>query len=186
MAGLLSLLMEQRAAITAAVRITDTFLPLALAVPVFLFARAFVRSQDRAAGGAVAVVLVGLVAVMSGNTLLMAGGMIKNAVALPFSFFFLFAADEWLRWGRPARMASAVLWFALASLTHMGGVVLCAAFAACVLALGTATPRLRPRVRLSALALPACLAVCLAILFGLDPERAQPGCGTPACFAPRW
>ncbi|HSG81534.1 MAG TPA: hypothetical protein VLC48_04750 [Gemmatimonadota bacterium] len=195
-AGLLSLLMEQRAAVIAAVRITDTFLPLALAVPVFLFARAFVRSGDRAAGGAVAVALVGLVAVVSGNSLLMAGGMIKNAVALPCSFFFLFALYEWLLGGRSATLAWAVWWFALASLTHMSGFVLSAAFAASVLVLGLATPAVRPRLWLPALVLPACLAGCLAILYALDPERAQrlvnaavaPGwlfAGAPELFWPR-
>lgn len=183
-AGLLSLLMEQRAAVIAAVRITDTFLPLALAVPVFLFARAFVGSRDQAANGAVAVALVGLVAVASGNTLLMAGGMIKNAVALPCSFFFLFALYEWLRRGRPATLAWAVLCFALASLTHMGGFVLSTAFAAVVLALGLASPAVRPRVWLPALVLPACLAGCLAILYALDPERAQRL--VRAAVAPGW
>jgi lipopolysaccharide export LptBFGC system permease protein LptF len=90
---------EQRTAIIAAVRITDTFLPLALAVPVFLFARAFARPGARPGGSLVAVVLVGLVAVASGNALLMAGGMIKNAVALPGSFLFASAAYRWLRGG---------------------------------------------------------------------------------------
>ena len=90
-ARLLSVMMEPRAAIVAAVRATDTVIPLALAVPVFLFARAFVRPGGRSGHGAVAVALVGLVAVASGSSLLMAGGMIKNAAALPPGFFFAFA-----------------------------------------------------------------------------------------------
>jgi hypothetical protein len=183
-AGLLSLLMEQRTAINASVRITDTFLPLALAVPVFLFARAFVRSRGRAADGAVAVALVGLAAVVSGNTLLMAGGMIKNAVALPCSFFFLFALYEWLGGGRPATLGWAVLWFVLASLTHMGGLVLSTAFAAGVLALGLATPPVRPRVWPPAIVLLACMAGCLAILYAFDSERAQRL--VRAAVAPGW
>jgi hypothetical protein len=183
-ARLLSLLMEQRAAIIAAVRITDALLPLALAVPVYLFARAFVRASDRAAGGALAVALVGLVAVVSGNSLLMAGGMIKNAVALPCSFFFLFASYEWLRGGRPAVLAWAVLWFSLASLTHMGGFVLCATFGASVLALGLTSRAVRPRVRLPALVLTACLAGCLATLCAIDPERGQRL--VRAAVAPGW
>jgi hypothetical protein len=172
-ASLLSLVMEQRAAIVAAVRLTDTVLPLALAVPVFLFARAFTQPGDRASGGAAAVALVGLVAVGSGHTLLMAGGVMKNAVALPGSFFFLFASYEWLRGGRTGALAWAVAWFVLASLTHMGGFILCAVFAAILIALGLATPAVRPRVRPAAVVLPACLAACLAVLYVLDPVRAQ-------------
>ncbi len=183
-ARLLSLVMEQRAAIIAAVRATDTFFPLALAVPVFLFGRAFVRPGDRPGQGAIAVALIGLVAVASGNTLLMAGGMIKNAVALPCSFLFAFAAYEWLRAGRPVTLAWAACWFVLASLTHMGGFVLSAAFAAGFLAVGLAIPAVRPRVRPPAVVLLACVAGCLAIVYALDPERAQRL--VHAAVAPGW
>lgn len=183
-AGLLSLLMEQRAAVIAAVRMSDAVLPLALVVPVFLFARVFVGSGDGPGGGAVAVALVGLMALASGNTLVMAGGQIKNAVALPCSLFSFFASYQWLRGGRPATLAWAIVWFALASLTHMGGFVLSSVFAAIVLAIGLATPAVRPRVWLPAFVLPACLAGCLAILYALDPERAQRL--VRAAVAPGW
>ena len=172
-ARLLSLVMEQRAAIIAAVRITDTFLPLTLAVPVFLFARAFLRPSDRPGQGAVTVALVGLMAVVSGNTLLMAGGVMKNAVALPCSFLFAFASYKWLRGGRLGTLMWAAFWFVLASLTHMSGFVLSVAFAAGVLVVGVAIPTVRPRVWLPAIVLLSCLAGCLAIVYALDPERAQ-------------
>jgi len=51
-ARLFSIVMEPRAAIIAAVRITDTFLPLTLPVPVILFARAF-RGRDDSGRGRV-------------------------------------------------------------------------------------------------------------------------------------
>ena len=172
LAGLLSLAVEQRTAIIAAVRITDTFLPLALAVPVFLFTRAFARPGTRPGASLVAVVLVSLVAVVSGNALLMAGGMIKNAVALPGSFLFAFASYHWLREGRPGTLAWAAFWYVLASLTHMSGFILSTVLAASVLAVGLVTPGVRPRVWLPAMTLLACLAVCLAIVQVLDPERA--------------
>ena len=171
-AELLSTILDLRAAIIVAVRITDTFLPLALAVPVFLFARAFRRPGDRPGQGAVAVALVGLVAVVSGNSLFMAGGMIKNAAALPCAFLFTFASYQWLRGGRPGTLAWAAFWFVLSSLTHMGGVVLCTAFGAAVLAAGLAVPAARPRLWLPALVLLPSLAVCMAIVHTLDPERA--------------
>jgi hypothetical protein len=183
-ARLLSLVFEERAAIIAAVRITDTLLPLALAAPVFLFARVFVRASGRSSQGAVAVALVGLVAVASGSSLLMAGGMIKNATALPPSFLFAFAAYQWLREGRPASLAWAALWFVLASLTHMGGFALSAAFGAGLLAAGLATRDVRPRVWPPAAVLAACLAGCLAIVYALDPARAARL--ARAVLAPEW
>ena len=173
LARLLATMMEPRAAILAAVRITDTFIPLALAVPVFLFARAFVRPGGRSGQGAAAVALIGLAAVASGNSLFMAGGMIKNAAAMPSGFLFAFASYRWLREGRPAALAWAALWFVLASLTHMGGFVLSAAFGAGILAAGLATATVRPRVWLPAIVLAASLAGCLMIVHALDPDRAR-------------
>jgi hypothetical protein len=183
-ARLLSIVLERRAAIIAAVRITDTLLPLALAVPVFLFARAFARPGSRSSQGAVAVALVGLVAVASGSSLLMAGGMIKNAAALPLAFFFAFASYHWLRAGRPGSLAWAALWFVLASLTHMGGFALSAAFGASILAAGLATREVRPRVWRPATVLAASLAGCLAIVHALDPARAERL--VHAVLAPGW
>ena len=183
-ARLLSVMMEPRAAIVAAVRATDTVIPLALAVPVFLFARAFVRPGGRSGHGAVAVALVGLVAVASGSSLLMAGGMIKNAAALPPGFFFAFASYQWLREGRPGTLAWAALWFVVASLTHMGGFVVSAAFGAGIVAAGLATPAVRPRVWLPAIVLLAALAGCLAIVHVLDPDRARRL--VHAALAPGW
>lgn len=173
LARLLALVMTQRDAIIAAVRLTDTCGPLALAVPVALFARAFTRPGDRPARGALAVALVGLVAVASGHSLITAGGMIKNAAALVCSFFFAFASHRWLRDGRRGALASGAIWFVLASLTHMGGVTLCSALAACLLAAGLATPALRPRVWQPALVLLACFITCLAVVHTLDPDRAR-------------
>jgi hypothetical protein len=180
----LSLTMEPRAAIVAAVRLTDTLLPLALAVPVFLFARVFARPGDRPGRYVVAVALVGLVAVASGNSLLMAGGMIKNAAALPSAFFFAFASYQWLREGRSGSLALAAAWFLLASLTHMGGFVLSSVLGASVLAAGLATSAVRPRVWLPGVVLLVALGACLAIVRACDPDRAQRL--VHAVLAPSW
>lgn len=183
-ARVLSLTMEPRTAIVAAVRTTDTLLPLALAVPVFLFARAFARSDDSPGRCVVAVTLVGLVAVVSGNSLRMAGGMIKNAAALPPAFLVAFASYQWLRQGRRGSLALAAAWLVVASLTHMGGFVVSAAFGASFLAAGLSVPAVRSRVWLPGAVLLACLAGCLAVVHALDPERAQRL--VHAALAPGW
>ena len=172
-ASLLSIVMEQRAAVVAAVRVTDTLLPLALAVPVFLFARSFAGSVGHPGRGVVAVVLVGLMAIASGNALLMAGGMIKNAVALPCSLLFAFGLYRWLDEGRLTVLAWATFWFVLASLTHMGGLVLSTAFGIVVIAAGGASSSMRHRVLLPAVMLITALGGCLLLLYANDPERAQ-------------
>jgi len=183
-ARLLSFMMEQNTAIVTAVRINDTFLPLTLAVPVFLFAHAFVRSGDCRLHGTFAVVLVGLLAVASGNSLLMAGGMIKNSVALPCSFFFVYFLYRWLCKGRADTLAWAGVWFVLASLTHMSGFVLSMVFAATALALGITSSAVRPRVFLPGGLLLVCLAGCWAVVFMLDTARALRLVN--AFFVPSW
>jgi hypothetical protein len=172
LAWLLTPVMDQRAAIVASVRLTDTVFPLALAVPVFLFARAFERPGERPRRTAAAMALVGLMAVASGNVLFMAGGMIKNAAALPPAFLFAFATCQWLREERPRALFLAALWFVLASLTHMGGFALSAALAAAVMAAGLAVREVRRRVLLPGILLPGCLGASLAIVHALDPARA--------------
>lgn len=171
LAGLLSLVAEQHTAIIAAVRLTDTFLPLALAVPVFQFARSFLRCGGCSGGGVIAVALVGLMAVASGHALLMAGGMIKNATALPASFLFAFAVYSWLCGGRKASLAWALFWFLLALLIHMGGFILSATWAASIIIVGLTDSAVRQRLWRPAILLLTCLAACLAIISLLDQDR---------------
>lgn len=121
LARLLGLVMAPEAAIEVAVRGLDTFVPLLLALPVYGFARSFVSAK--AARGA-AVLLAGLLAVASGNLLVMAAGMIKNGAALPFSLGFLYFTHRGLGGsGRPAWLAAA-LCLVIASLTHLSALVL--------------------------------------------------------------
>jgi hypothetical protein len=95
----LALIVDPRAAVVAAVRWTDTLIPLLLALPVYRFARSFAGAAHRGARVSAAVLLVGLVAVVSGNALGMAGGMIKSAAAMPFSLLFVAYVHDWLRHG---------------------------------------------------------------------------------------
>ena len=172
-AHLLTLLVEQRTAIIAAVRLTDTLLPLMLAIPVFLFARAFQHSGDRQGRAVQALVIVGLMALMSGNTLLMAGGMIKNAVALPLSFFFMFATFKWLQERQARMLVQMGIWFILASLTHMSGFIMCVVFEAITLIVSVLVRTARRRALQQAGVLLACLAGCLLTVIFFDPVRAN-------------
>ena len=171
-ARLLALVIDPRAAVVAAVRWTDTLVPLLLAVPVYRFARSFAVKGGRESRPAAAVLLLGLVAVASGNSLGMAGGVIKNAAALPFSLLFATYVHDWLRHGAPRALVSAALCGSVASLTHLGGLVLTAAIAALVVAAGLLTPAARRRTLVPALALLARLAGIVGVVRAADADRA--------------
>lgn len=167
-----TLFMEQHAAVNAAVRLTDTLLPLLFAVPVFLFTRAFLSPGDGKVRGTVAMALMGLLALVSGSTLLMAGGMIKNSVALPFGFFYAYSCCKCLQDNRFRSLLQAALWFILACLTHMSGFILTVVFTAGILTAGFASRTIRPRIWLPSVILFSCLSGCLTIVYLLDPVRA--------------
>lgn len=135
-ARLLSVFMASPEAVVAAVRWADTLVPLLLVLPVHGLARDL--APDRPGRAALATLLVGLLAAGSGNVLGMAGGMIKNAVALPFSLLFIYHLDHSLR-GRGFRPALlAALWFLVSSLTHISALVLNATFTVLLVLAGLA------------------------------------------------
>jgi phosphatidylglycerophosphate synthase len=172
MAAIAALIVEPRAAVVAAVRWTDTLIPLLLAIPVSRFARSFAGVGHRGARVSAAVVLVGLLAVVSGSALGMAGGMIKNAAALPFSLLFAVYVHDWLRHGAGRTLGLAALCLAVSSLTHFGGLVLTASGGVLVFVAGLLTPGGRARVRLPALALPACVLGVVGLVRVVDADRA--------------
>jgi hypothetical protein len=169
---LLSLVMETRAAIVTVVRWTDTIIPVLLAVPVYQFARAFARVRGSSLAPTLAVVFVGLIAVASGNALEMAGGTVKNAAALPFSFLFTYYLYRSMRDGERGATVLAVLCFVVSSLTHIGGLALNATVAVLVAALGLPVTATRRRLLRPALALLACLVGAVVLVRLIDPERA--------------
>jgi hypothetical protein len=171
-ARLLALFAEPRAAVVAAVRWTDTIVPLVLAVPVYRFARSFAGPGGGGDRASCAVLLVGLVAVASGSSLGMAGGVIKNAVALPFSLLFATCAHDWLRHGARSALVRAALCFLVSSLTHFGGLVLSASIGVLLVVVGLLTPAVRPRMLPPALALLAGLAGVFGFLQVADADRA--------------
>ena len=194
-ARILSLAMEPRDAIVAAVRITDTASPAGAGragVPLRARVRAprrppgyprRGRGAGRRRGGRV------------GQLPAHGRGHDKERRGAAARVPLRVASYRWLCGGRRSSLALAAAWFVLASLTHMGGFVLSSTFGASLLAAGLATPAIRPRVRLPGAVLLASLAGCLATVHALDPERAQrlvhavlaPGwlfAGSPAALAP--
>jgi hypothetical protein len=173
LAALFSLFLEQSAAIVAAVRWVDTLVPLLLAIPVYLFARAFATGRSRASGAWIAVLLVGGIAVASGRSLGMAGGVIKNATAVPFAFLFAFYLHQWLGQGTWRTLALATLCFLTSSLTHFGGLVLSASTGVLILATALLTPATRTRSTWPGVALLTGLGAVVGLVRILDPDRAH-------------
>jgi len=169
----LSLLMETPRAIVAAVRWTDTIIPVLLAYPVYRFVRAFSRSDPDSAVAVMAMVLAGLLAVASGNALETAGGTLKNAVFPPFALLFLFYLYRSLRDGDRRSPALAGLCFLVASLTHIGGLALCVTLLVLVAATAQLLPELRGASRRGLLVLLGCLVAALIVALVVDPVRAH-------------
>lgn len=158
----LSAFMDQREAIVAAVRWTDTLVPLLLAVPVYLLSQDFGRGKP--ARAAFAILLAGLLAVASGNALVMAGGMIKNGAALPFSLFYIHFLHRGMQERTPRLLLLATLFFLVSSLIHISALALNAAFTVLLVLAG-----LRPGWR--ALAILAVPGLAIAFIPLIDPNR---------------
>jgi hypothetical protein len=169
---LLSLVMGTEAAIVAAVRWTDAVVPVMLAVPVYLFIRTFTRTGAASSRGVVAMVLVGLLAVASGNALETAGGMIKNATTLPFGLLFVFYLYRGLCDDEGRALAPAGLCFVVSSLTHISGLALCGTLAVLLVLLGLITRATRARLWRPVLVLLAGFVVSGVVVELLDPVRA--------------
>ncbi|MBI4913551.1 MAG: hypothetical protein HY823_12495 [Acidobacteria bacterium] len=167
LAKILALGMDVRRAIVEAVRWTDTLLPLLILLPAFLLVRDFSRGEPTGRR-APAALLVGLLAVASGSPLTMAGGMIKNGAALPFSLLYAYALDRSLRDPGVRGGAVALLCLLASSFTHASALALNLLF---TVALGLA--RLRAPGGTSGPLLGGLLASGLMalLLFRLDPER---------------
>jgi len=176
-ARFLSWFMAPGEAVVAAVRWADTLLPLLLVLPVHLLAKDL--GGGRPERTALATLLVGLLALLSGNVLGMAGGMIKNAAALPFSLLYVHHLDRSLRDRalRPALLAA--LWFLVSSLMHVSALVLNVAFTA-ILVLAGLGRRAGGGSLARTLGGFALAGLALALVPGLDADRGARLLGTLA------
>jgi hypothetical protein len=85
----------------------------------------------------------------------------------------MYTCYKWVHDNRLYSLWHAAFWFILASLTHMSGFILTIAFTASILTVGFASRTIRPRILLPSVILFSCLSGCLAIVYMLDPVRAQ-------------
>jgi hypothetical protein len=167
-ARILTLFQDTASAIVSAVRWTDAVVPLSLAFPVYLLAR------DTPPGRAgLATLLPGLLAVASGNVLMLAAGAIKNGAVLPLCLFYVYWLARWDQrrsWG--ALLLGAV--FLLAScLTHLSALPVALAFTVPWVCLRVAR---HPDRRLLVIAAGLAVAVGMAIV--VEPARGGRALGT--------
>jgi len=123
-AGLLSFFMAQNSAIMTAVRLIDLLFPVLLAIPIFLFAYSFPRTEKPQYSPVMATLLVGLIAVGNTSLLRMAGDFQKNAAALPLSLTFIYFLYQSFNHHKKRDYILAAFFFVLTCLTHIGVVAL--------------------------------------------------------------
>jgi hypothetical protein len=119
-AGLLSFFMAQNSAIMTAVRLIDLLFPVLLAIPIFLFAYSFPRTEKSQYSPVIATLLVGLIAVGNTSLLRMAGDFQKNAAALPLSLTFIYFLYQSFNHHKKRDYILAAFFFVLTCLTHIG------------------------------------------------------------------
>lgn len=183
LAGLARILMvcqDTASAIVSAVRWSDAVVPLSLAFPIGMLAR---DTQPGRAG--LATLLPGLLAVASGNVLMLAAGAIKNGAALPLSLCYVYWLVRWeRRRSRGALLLAAV--FLLAScVTHVSALPIALAFTVPWVCL-----RVARHADWRLLAIAASLTLAVAVAMSIEPARGGRVLGTVlrpwTALAPDW
>jgi hypothetical protein len=180
LAWLMTSFQETASAIVSAVCWTDAVLPLTIIVPVYAIA-----CQTQPGRVAVSTLLAGLLAVASGNVLVLAGGAIKNGAVLPFAL----ACIHWSALAEQRRSPGALLlataFLFVSCLIHVSALAIVLAFT--VPWIGCRAARNR-NWRLPAFAIG--LVVAAATVFWFDPERGTRILGTCLrpwrAFSPDW
>ncbi len=171
LAGLLSLFLEQSAAIVAAVRWSDAVMPVLLAVPVYLFVRRFTPEKGSGTGPVLAMVFAGLLATASVSPLWMAGGAIKNGCALPLGLLFAYCLMQSLSEGRARSLWIPLCVLVISSLSHISALALNAALLVLVVVCRLVFLPQRGRAFLPAAAFGGALAGAILVALWLDPDR---------------
>ena len=167
--AVISLFTSTGRALFDAVRLTDTVLPVLLAIPVFCFIRAFDGDRQKKAVIALAVLMVGFIAVGNGGLLRMAGDFQKNAAALPLYLSFVYFLYRSFRDSRRRDYLLTFLFFSLTCVTHIGvaALAITTALFAGIAGLMTTRNRGRALVMISLLAVALFLVMMLVSLFDI-------------------
>ncbi len=167
--AILSLFLPSGTAIINAVRLTDTILPVLLAVPAYLFVRSFDGGRQRGMVIALATLVVGIIAVGNGSLMRMAGDFQKNAAALPLYLAFVYFLHRSFRDSRRRDYILTFLFFSLTCLTHIGvaALAMTTAVFAGIAGLMSTLSRRRALIMVSLLAAALLLAMVFVSLFDI-------------------
>ncbi|MFB3788447.1 MAG: hypothetical protein ACE15F_18975 [bacterium] len=167
----LSWFMSLEHALVLATRLTDTFLPVLIAIPVYWYAREFAEKERYCHTWASATFLTGLAAVGNHALLRMAGDFQKNTVALPL--FLFYAYYMYMSHREPGRKnyLLAMIFLVLIGLTHLGVTGLTLSFTGLYLLIGLAARKEYQKIGIAAVILSAILAATLFLASYFDPVR---------------
>jgi hypothetical protein len=170
-ARLLALTVPLNQAVFFATRLSDTIIPVLLAIPVFLFVHTFNRSKRSGLFVAGIIMLVGLIAVNNVMILHMAGDFQKNAAGLPLFLMYAYCAYRFLE-DRSRRWAiSAGVFFCLACMTHIGVAALTICFTILLMLAGLFLGIERKRIVVGMAVIGIVLAMSLGVLYAYDSRR---------------
>ena len=169
--ALFSLFTPMNRAIFIAVRLTDTIIPVLIAVPVFLFVRAFYGAGKQRYTTIIGALSVGLIAVGNRGLLHMAGDFQKNAAALPLFLTFAFFLYLSLRNHRRRDIIVTLIFFCLTCLTHIGVAALALLFTGFVVMTDIISNKNYRQALVIVSVLTASLSLSLGLVFLFDPER---------------
>ncbi|HQH71566.1 MAG TPA: hypothetical protein PK360_05755, partial [bacterium] len=168
---ILSWFMSLEHALVLGTRLTDTFFPVLIVIPVFWFAREFARKERYYQAWASATFLTGLAAVGNHALLRMAGDYQKNAFALPLFLFYTYYLYQSFResgWKNPLL---ALVFLVLTGLTHLGVTGLTLSFTGLFLLIGLAARKEFRKIGAAAAILVVILAATLFLASYFDPVR---------------
>ena len=169
--ALFSLFTPMNRAIFIAVRLTDTIIPVLIAVPIFLFVRAFDGAGKQRYTPIIGALSVGLIAIGNRGFLHMTGDFQKNAAALPLFLTFAFFLYLSLRNHRRRDIIVTFIFFYLTCLTHIGVAALALLFTGFVVMTDIISNKNYKQALVIVSVLTASLSLSLGLVFLFDPER---------------
>ncbi|MBT4482905.1 MAG: hypothetical protein HOC71_04415, partial [Candidatus Latescibacteria bacterium] len=172
-AGLMSFVLPRDQALIAAVKLTDTVVPVLLVIPVFMFVRSFAREHKVANNTFIATITIGLITVLNSSLLRMLGDFQKNAAGLPAGLLMIYFIYRATKYNRRHSYSLAVLFGVVSSITHIGVIALCATVIILFLVSSYFIKTLRKRVLITAIVVFFAFGIGLSIDLIFDQERVE-------------